>query len=114
MQDQKGKPATLSVLRHGQTIALPITPALMDAGDGTQSYRLGFAPIPPPVKVEQLSFGKAVKASWAFNKDKGLLIRDVIRGLSTTRQLASFSLDGDEQFYVEGSLRVCFRLASRG
>ncbi len=31
-------------------------------------------------------------------------IRDVIRGLSTTRQLASFSLDGDEQFYVEGSL----------
>ena len=31
-------------------------------------------------------------------------IRDVVRGLSTTRQLASFSLDGDEQFYVEGSL----------
>jgi 23S rRNA pseudouridine2605 synthase len=31
-------------------------------------------------------------------------IRDVIRGLSTTRQLASFSLAGDEQFYVEGSL----------
>jgi regulator of sigma E protease len=81
MQDQKGKPATLSVLRHGQTIALPITPALMDAGDGTKSYRLGFAPIPPPVKVEQLSFPKAVKASWAFNKDKGLLIRDVIRGM---------------------------------
>ena len=31
-------------------------------------------------------------------------IRDVIHGLSTTRQLASFSLAGDEQFYVEGSL----------
>src|SRR5882757_3443009 len=31
-------------------------------------------------------------------------IRDVIRGLSTTRQLASFSLAGDEQFYVEGTL----------
>jgi 23S rRNA pseudouridine2605 synthase len=31
-------------------------------------------------------------------------LRDVIHGLSTTRQLASFSLAGDEQFYVEGSL----------
>jgi 23S rRNA pseudouridine2605 synthase len=31
-------------------------------------------------------------------------IRDVIHGLSTTRQLGSFSLAGDEQFYVEGSL----------
>ncbi|HZZ38812.1 MAG TPA: hypothetical protein VFE06_06760, partial [Acidobacteriaceae bacterium] len=31
-------------------------------------------------------------------------IRDVVRGLSTTRQLASFSLAGDEQFYVEGTL----------
>jgi regulator of sigma E protease len=81
LQDQKGKPATLSVLRHGQTIALPITPALMDAGDGTKSYRLGFEYVHPPVKVEQLSFPKAVKASWAFNKDKSLLIRDVIRGM---------------------------------
>ena len=31
-------------------------------------------------------------------------IRDVVHGLSTTRQLGSFSLAGDEQFYVEGSL----------
>ncbi len=31
-------------------------------------------------------------------------IRDVVHGLSTTRQLASFSLAGDEQFYVEGTL----------
>ena len=31
-------------------------------------------------------------------------LRDVVHGLSTTRQLASFSLAGDEQFYVEGSL----------
>jgi 23S rRNA pseudouridine2605 synthase len=31
-------------------------------------------------------------------------IHDVVHGLSTTRQLASFSLAGDEQFYVEGTL----------
>jgi 23S rRNA pseudouridine2605 synthase len=31
-------------------------------------------------------------------------LRDVVHGLSTTRQLASFSLAGDEQFYVEGTL----------
>jgi hypothetical protein len=31
-------------------------------------------------------------------------IRDVVHGLSTTRQLASFSLAGDEHFYVEGTL----------
>ena len=31
-------------------------------------------------------------------------IRDVVHGLFTTRQLASFSLAGNEQFYVEGTL----------
>ncbi|MGA9720443.1 MAG: hypothetical protein WBQ79_19345, partial [Acidobacteriaceae bacterium] len=31
-------------------------------------------------------------------------IRDVVHGLSATRQLASFPLNGEEQFYVEGTL----------
>ncbi|MEO6982507.1 MAG: RIP metalloprotease RseP, partial [Edaphobacter sp.] len=65
LQDQAGKPATLSVLRtepDGATETLPIslTPKLADIGDGTKDYRLGFSYIPPPVKVERLPLGKAM------------------------------------------------------
>jgi regulator of sigma E protease len=93
MQDQAGKPAVLTVLRKGTTITLPITPALMDAGDGTKSYRLGFEYVHPPIKVEKLPFTKAVKASWDFNKEKSLLIRDVIRGM-LARHISVRSLSG--------------------
>ena len=93
LQDQKGKPAILSVVRNGQTIALPITPALLDAGNGTKTYRLGFEFVHPPVKVEKLSFPDAVKASWKFNKEKSLLIGDVIRGM-LARHISVRSLSG--------------------
>jgi len=80
MQDQKGKPAVLSVLRNGQTLTLNVTPQLTDA-DGTSAYRLGFQPVFPPVKVEQLSFAKSLAASWDFNKKNSLLIKDVLKGM---------------------------------
>ena len=68
LQDQAGKPASLIVLRDGTSLPINITPELADVGDGTKDYRLGFRPVPPPVKVERLPFGKAVVASWKFNK----------------------------------------------
>ena len=81
MQDQKGKPAVLDVLRNGQQMAIPITPELSDSEDGTKAYRLGFMYVPPPVKVERLAFDKAVKASLVFNKKKSLLIVDTVKGM---------------------------------
>lgn len=96
LQDQAGQPATLTVLRSGpnnttQTLSIPITPQLADIGDGTKDYRLGFSYIPPPVKVERLPFGKAVAASWKFNKKGSYLIVEVIKRLFT-RQVSVKSL----------------------
>ena len=83
LQDQAGKPANLTVLRNDKTVSLQITPQLTDMGDGTKDYRLGFGYLPPPVKVERLPFGKALVASWQFNKKNSLLIVEVIKRLFT-------------------------------
>jgi regulator of sigma E protease len=93
MQDQKGKPALLNVLRDGHTLMIPITPELTDAGDGTKGYRLGFQYVPPPVKVERLSFLKSLSASWVFNKKKSLLVFDVLKGMFE-RHISVTSLSG--------------------
>jgi regulator of sigma E protease len=83
LQDQAGKPATLSILRNGQTVPVALTPELSDSGDGTKAYRIGFAPAPVPVIVEKLPFGQAVAESWTFFKKNSLLIRDVLAGMFT-------------------------------
>ena len=80
MQDQKGAPAVLVVRRKGQTILMNITPELTDEG-GTKEYLLGFHPVPPPVKVEKLSFAKSIAASWKFTKVNSMLIKDVVKGM---------------------------------
>jgi regulator of sigma E protease len=92
MQDQRGKPSTVSVLRGNQTLTLNVTPQLSDA-EGSKAYRLGFQPLPPPVKVEQLSFGKSLVASWTFNRKSALLIKDVLKGMFA-RQISVKSLSG--------------------
>ncbi|MEO6804989.1 MAG: RIP metalloprotease RseP [Edaphobacter sp.] len=85
LQNQTGKPAHLSVLRHGEIVPLEITPqlALAEAGDGSKEYHLGFVTLPPPAKVERLPFDKAVVASWKFNKKNSLLIVEVLKRLFT-------------------------------
>jgi regulator of sigma E protease len=93
LQDQKGKPAILNVLRDGHTLMIPITPELTDAGDGTKGYRLGFQYVPPPVKVGRLSFAKSLSASWVFNKKKSLLVFDVLKGMFE-RHISVKSLSG--------------------
>jgi len=80
MQDRKGAPAVIVVLRKGQTMLLNITPQLTEEG-GTKVYLLGFHPVPPPVKVEKLSFAKSLSKSWDFTKQNLMLIRDVVKGM---------------------------------
>ena len=91
LQEQSGKPANLVILRDGATVPLQITPQLADAGDGTKNYRLGFSYLPPPVRVERLPLGKAMEASWQFNKKNSLLIVEVLKRLFT-RQVSVKSL----------------------
>ena len=94
MQDQAGKPASLVIERttNGANEKLPIhiTPRLADVPNG-KDYRLGFVAVQPPVKVERLPFGKAVVASWQFNKKGSLLIVEVLKRLFT-RQVSVKSL----------------------
>jgi regulator of sigma E protease len=91
LQDQAGKPAHLTILRNGAVLPLEITPQLADVGDGTKDYRLGFTYLPPPVRVERLPLGKAMAASWQFNKKNSLLIVEVLKRLFT-RQVSVKSL----------------------
>jgi regulator of sigma E protease len=93
LQDQAGKPASLEILRDGQTLPMQITPELADRGDGIKDYRLGFKYVQPPVKVERLPLGKAMVASWDYNKKGSLLIVEVLRRMFT-RQVSVRSLSG--------------------
>jgi regulator of sigma E protease len=95
LQDQAGKPASLVVQRmvdgKAQTMNLQITPELADTASGPKGYRLGFVAVSPPVRVERLPFGKALVASWQFNKKGSLFIVEVIKRLFT-RQVSVKSL----------------------
>ncbi len=93
LQDQAGKPASLEILRDGQTVPMQITPELADRGDGVKDYRLGFKYVQPPVKVERLPLGKAIVASWDYNKKGSLLIVEVLKRMFT-RQVSVRSLSG--------------------
>jgi regulator of sigma E protease len=93
LQDQAGKPAALSILRNGATVPVQIVPEMLDMGDGTKGYRLGFTAVQPPVKVERLPLGKAIVASWEFNKKGSLLIVEVLKRMFT-RQVSVRSLSG--------------------
>jgi regulator of sigma E protease len=96
LQAQAGKPASLVIQRNAadgtiQSVPIQIVPQLADVQDGTKDYRLGFAPVQPPVRVERLPFGKALAASWQFNKKGSLFIVEVIKRLFT-RQVSVKSL----------------------
>jgi regulator of sigma E protease len=93
LQDQKGKPAVLNLLRNGQNLNLVVKPELTDSGDGTQGYRFGFRAFEPPSRIEQLPFSKAVAASWDYNEKNSLLVVDVIKGMFE-RHISVKSLSG--------------------
>jgi regulator of sigma E protease len=95
LQDQAGKSASLDVQRTAangtaQTLNIKVTPELADTAGG-KGYRLGFVAVLPPVRVERLPLGKALAASWQFNKKNSLLIVEVIKRLFT-RQVSVKSL----------------------
>ena len=93
LRDQNGKPAILTVLRAGQPLQIPITPEVGDVGLGEKQYRLGFAPVQPPVDVVKLPFAQAVKASYETNKADSALIIEVIHRMFT-RKVSVRSLSG--------------------
>jgi len=93
LQDQAGKPATVTLLRGNQTVTVHLTPQLADDGEGTRGYRMGFHQFPPPVHVEKLPFTQAVASSWTTNLKYGSLITEVVKGMFT-RRVSVRSLSG--------------------
>jgi regulator of sigma E protease len=93
LQDRKGQPALLSLLRNGQSLNLLVKPEISDSGDGTQAFHLGFRAFDAPSRVEQLPFPKAVSASWAFNMKSSVQIVDVLKGMFE-RHISVKSLSG--------------------
>ncbi|MDE1160985.1 MAG: RIP metalloprotease RseP [Acidobacteriaceae bacterium] len=93
MKDQGGKPAVLTILRKGQTLAVSITPEKLDNGAGNIAYRLGFTNRPTPIKVVHLPFGAALKQSFKDNKDDATQIFKVLKGLFT-RHVSVKALSG--------------------
>ncbi|MHB1023466.1 MAG: RIP metalloprotease RseP [Acidobacteriaceae bacterium] len=93
LQDQKGTPVTLDVLRDNASVTLHITPKIADAGDGQKAYRLGFSAEPPPIEVQRLPFPQAFNSAVNFNVKSSTLIMEVLHRMFT-RQVSVRSLSG--------------------
>jgi regulator of sigma E protease len=81
MQAGAGKPLALTVLRKGVTLQLVATPARLD----TSSWKLGFAPVPTPIRDEPLSLASAGVKSLSFFKTNALLVGEILERLFTHR-----------------------------
>ena len=93
LQQDSGKPVVLKVSRDGQIIDLNLVPAMTDDGAGHRIYRLGFEPMQPPFKVQQLGLIPAVRQSLAFNIKNSGLILEVLKRMFT-RHIAMENLSG--------------------
>jgi regulator of sigma E protease len=77
MQDGKGKPLSLVILRNGALLAPVVAhPTQLQGG-----WKLGFLTVPTPYRDNPLPLGKAMVKSRQFCADKSLLIFEVLRGL---------------------------------
>ncbi len=75
LQENETKPVTVQVLRGGQTVDLTVTPVLTNQ-DGRSAYRIGFQS--NPVRVDKLSFPRAVERSLRANRKNSLLIIELV------------------------------------
>ncbi len=79
------KPVTLTILSHGKTSTLTVTPKWGDNGAGSMGYRLGFGAEPPPSTIEQMPFLAAARKSAISNYHYSGYILDVLHRLLTHR-----------------------------
>jgi regulator of sigma E protease len=81
MQAGAGKPLALTVLRKGITLQLVATPARLDS----TTWKLGFAPVPTPIRDEPLSLASAGGKSLVYFKTNALLVGEILERLFTHR-----------------------------
>ncbi len=78
MQEGKGKPINLTVLRNGQTVNLIGHPAKLDTG-----YKLGFVVAAVPFRNQPLPFAQAFGKSNAFFDQNAFIVLEVLQRLFT-------------------------------
>jgi regulator of sigma E protease len=82
LQSRKGAPVNVELSHAGKISAITVQPTLEAAPEGS-AWRIGFTGAPPPTRVEQMPFSKAISASIKFNRENSLLIIEVIKRLFT-------------------------------
>jgi regulator of sigma E protease len=93
LQDNKGKPVQLSLLRDGTPITLTMTPVVSTDGTGQPAYRVGFRPVPPPVDVRRLGPFAAMHQSASFCVANSTLILEVFKRM-VTREMSVKAVAG--------------------
>jgi len=89
MQEGKGKPLSLVVVRNGVTLSpLVAHPTKID-----NSWKLGFTPVPIPFRHDPLPLNQALAKSSGFCVDNSTMIFDVLGGIFT-RKVSVSQLSG--------------------
>jgi regulator of sigma E protease len=104
LQQDKGRPIQLTVLRDGKTFQITLQPVMADT-DRHRLYRIGFAPNLPPFKIQQLPLPAALKQSVHFNLRYSGLILEVLQRM-VTRRFAVQDLSGPIGIARETGLAV--------
>jgi regulator of sigma E protease len=90
LEQNKDKPAVVTVARKGQQIPLDITPVKTTV-EGQTRYRLGFTAT-APVRITRLSFPKALARSYETNKlfSKAIfeLVEKLVQGKGSMKQIS--------------------------
>jgi regulator of sigma E protease len=77
LQQEGGKPAEFTVVRHGEEKKLTVQPVLADVeGEGEKHWRVGLRS--EPQEVEQLPFPQALRRSIQDNKKNSFLILELV------------------------------------
>jgi regulator of sigma E protease len=105
LQQDSGRPISLTVLRDGQTFQLALQPVMADEPNGHKLYRIGFAPNPAPFKIQQLPLPAALRQSVHFNLRNSGLILEVLQRM-VTRRFAVQNLSGPIGIARETGLAV--------
>ena len=82
LQARKGAPVNVELEHAGKTSTLVVQPRL-DQGPEGSAWHIGFVGAPPPSRIEQMPFPKAVSASVKFSRENSLLILEVLKRLLT-------------------------------
>src|SRR5437868_12846972 len=77
LQQDKGKPVEVTVMRAGKASKYQMTPVLAPNGDCAERYRIGFSP-GVPQHIDRLTFTQALSRSIETNKKYAFLLVELV------------------------------------